>query len=347
MKIVVVAACPFPAGRGSQLLIERMTQGLIQRGHEIEAVVPRFGDPDRPDPFPVRRAGLPQLGRAVDSRPGLTRALDAALLLIETLRTRPDVFLGHNVDGGLLSGLAARLLGVPSVYVRHGAFAEELGLMTRWRGLAQPLGGRAEQAAERLAVTVIELAPHPRARPVSRLEVIPPPADPDERRIEAGDGKTLYYEGNCDPYQNPSWLDAALAAARKVDPEVELLRASGPTQRPPRADLALVPRSLPGGFPMKLLAYQMAGVPAVCVESGAPGMVDGQDGFVVPGSGSPARFAQRVAEALREEAARKQLGERARERALARNDPERVSGLLEAALIRACMERGRRRPYIR
>jgi hypothetical protein len=273
--------------------------------------------------------------------------LDDALLLVETLHTRPDVVLGHNVDGGLVAGLAGRLLGAPSVYVRHSAFAEELGLMTQWPGLSRTLGASAERAAERLAFTVIELAPHPRTRRPARLEVIPPPADPAEAGIEPSDGRRLYYEGNCDPYQNPSWLDAAHAAAQQLDPEVELLRAAGPTQRPRHADLALVPRSLPGGFPMKLLTYQVAGIPAVCVESGAPGMVDGEDAFVVPGSGSPALFARRVVEALQDKTARKELGKRARERALARNDPERVSGLLEAALIRTCMEGGGRRPYIR
>jgi glycosyltransferase involved in cell wall biosynthesis len=98
---------------------------------------------------------------------------------------------------------------------------------------------------------------------------------------------------------------------------------------------------------MKLLAYQMAGIPAVCVESGAPGMVDGEDAFVVPGAGSPELFGERVVDALRDEPARKRLRESARERAVARNDPERVSGLLEAALLRARMEGGRKRPYIR
>ena len=347
MKVMVVAACPFPAGRGSQLLVERTTLGLIRRGHDVEVVVPRFGDRARPDPFPLRRTGLPQLGRGIDSQPGFRRALDDAFLLAEALRHRPDVILGHNVEGGLVADLAARVLGVPSVYVRHSTFAKELAMTARSALLASRIGGRAERWAERLARSVVELTPHPRNGLTPKTEVIPPPLDPAEPRVEPGDGRTLYYEGNRDLYQNPAWLDAAHDAARGFDPRVRLRVGRSPRDRPARADLALVPRSLPGGFPMKLLAYQVAGIPAVCVESGAPGMVDGEDAFVVPGAGSPRAFAQRVLEALADEPARRRVRERARRRALARNDPERVSRLLELVLVRACVEEDRSPPYIR
>ena len=213
--------------------------------------------------------------------------------------------------------------------------------------LASRIGGRAERWAERLARSVVELAPHPRNGLTPKTEVIPPPLDPAEPRVEPGDGRTLYYEGNRDLYQNPAWLDAAHDAARGFDPRVQLRIGRSPRDRPTRADLALVPRSLPGGFPMKLLAYQVAGIPAVCVESGAPGMVDGEDAFVVPGAGSPRAFAQRVLEALADEPARRRVREQARRRALARNDPERVSRLLESVLVRACVEGDRSPPYIR
>jgi glycosyltransferase involved in cell wall biosynthesis len=86
---------------------------------------------------------------------------------------------------------------------------------------------------------------------------------------------------------------------------------------------------------MKLLACQIAGIPAVCVESAAPGLVDGLDAFVVPGRGSPDAFAKRVAEALRDDAARERIRVCARERALARHDPARVAALLDQSLRRA------------
>jgi hypothetical protein len=224
------------------------------------------------------------------------------------LRHRPDVILGHNIEGGLVAGLASRVLRVPAVYVRHSAFAEELGLVTGHAALGGELGAWGERAVRRLAHTTVELAPHTGNGHRSGVTVIAPPADLEERRVDPGDGLTLYYEGNLDSYQNPGWLEGALAAARRLDPGVRLRLASRPSERPPFADLALAPRSLPGGFPMKLLAYQMAGIPAVCVESAAPGLVDGEDAFVVPGRGSPQAFATRVVEALADKAGRERDG---------------------------------------
>jgi glycosyltransferase involved in cell wall biosynthesis len=346
VKILVIAPCPFPASRGSQLLIERTTAGLIGVGHEVEVLAPRFGEAGRGDPFPVLRAGLPRLGRSVESRPELARLIDDAGLLLKTLRHRPDVLLGHNVEGGLIAGLAARLIRVPAVYVRHSAFGEELGLVTR-HAVAMGLGARAEQLAARLCDAVVQLAAHPWRNGATPVEVVPPPADPAERRIEPGDGRTLYYEGNLDRYQNPSWLRTALDRARREDSSVRLLLGSGPDDRPPRADLALVPRSLPGGFPMKLLAYQTAGIPAVCVESGAPGMEDGLDAFVVRGRGSEETFGRRVVEALGNPGARQLVRLRARERALARNDPALVARRLESVLVRTRMAAPGAPSYIR
>lgn len=336
LRILVVAACPFPAGRGSQLLVERTTRALIGRGHRVEVVAHRFGESGRTAPFRVHRAGLPRLGRPIASRPDPYRVVDDALLLAVSLRHRPDVILGHNVEGGLVAGVAGRALGAPAVYFRHSAFGEELAYRGALPWMGRAIGRNAERVAMRLCGHTLQLGSH--ALPSrARAWVLPPPADPDEARVEPADGRTLYYEGNRDPYQNPRWLEVALEAARGVVPGARLIVGRGPADRPRQADLALVPRSLPGGFPMKLLAYQVAGIPAVCVASAAPGLRDGEDAFVVPGRGSPQAFARRVAEAMGDAPGRARLRERARTRALARNDPAEIGRRLEAVLVRVSM----------
>jgi glycosyltransferase involved in cell wall biosynthesis len=330
MRVAVVATCPFPAGRGSPLLVERTCLGLAGRGHDVLLLAPDARESGRPDPLPVRRArGGTQL--CVDAaRPQWARVGSNAALLALALRTRADVVVGHNADGGAIAGLAARARGVPALYVRHSDTGSELAPY----GRAATLAGRAlDGAARHLCTRTIELAAI--ARTLPGLDALPPPADPGEAPVEPGDGATLYYEGNRDPYQNLAWLDVALRAAREVRPDARLLLAAGPRERPARADLALLPRSLAGGFPMKLLAYQVAGIPAVCVEASAPGLVDGEDAFVVPGRGSPEAFARRVAEALADHAGRARLRTLARERALSRHAPEHVAALFEASLHRA------------
>lgn len=264
--------------------------------------------------------------------------LVASLLLAGIPRHgRPDVLIGHNTEGALAAGLVSRALGIPTLYLRHTDFGLELGARGR---LAGAFGRATDSLAATLSTRSIRLGLD------LQSDALPPPGDPDEQPIAPGDGTTLYYEGNEDDYQNPLWLDAAVTAARHTYPDVRLLRSPGPGSRPARADLGLVPRSLPGGFPMKLLAYQLAGLATVCVASGAPGVVDGLDAFVVPGRGSPETFARRVAEALGDPEARGRVAARARERALARCHPARVAERLESVLADLQAAGSARPPYI-
>jgi glycosyltransferase involved in cell wall biosynthesis len=281
----------------------------------------------------VSRAGLPAGGRRVESRLSLRRVIDDALVLAAALRRRPDALIGHNVEGGVIAGLVGRWLGCPVIYVRHSRFSDELAGASRWPEAARALGRIAEGLAERLATRIAVLAPEARADP--RVDWIPPPLDPNERPIRGGDGRTLYYEGNLDPYQNLAWLGSALDRAREKHPAARLVYASSPLERPDCADLALVPRSLGGGFPMKLLAHQISGVPALCTASGAPGMVDGLDAFVLQGEPSPQAFARRAAELLDCPELLRTVRETARARALARNAPAAVAERLEQCLERA------------
>ena len=323
MRVLVIATCPFPAGRGSQLLIERTVICLMERGHAVRVLAPRLRELRRSLSFPVDRAGLRHAPGPVRSAPEPARLLDDALLLGRAAAAGADVVLGHNADGGVIAGLVARMTHAASVYVRHSDTAAEL---SHYGPIARAVGRLLDRSAVGLADRVVELAAVERTD--ERCDAIPPPLDPLEAEVAPGDGLTLYYEGNLDAYQNPAWLQTALSRAT-------------------HADLALLPRALAGGFPMKRLAYQASGIPPVCVASGAPGVEDGRDAFVVPGQGSADAFASRVVEALRDPAAREQIRRQARSRALERHAPRRVGALLEASLERAVQQRRKRRRLLR
>ncbi len=337
MRVLVIATCPFPAGRGSQLLIERTARCLMERGHAVRVLAPRLRELGRSASFPIERAGLRHAPRPVRSAPEPARLLDDALLLRRAAASGADVILGHNADGGVIAGLVARMTQAASVYVRHSDTAAELSY---YGPSAGAVGQLLDRSALGLADRVVELAAVARTHDLA--DAIPPPLDPHEAEVAPADGLTLYYEGNLDAYQNPAWLQAALSRARGLDPGVRLVVAASPADRPAHADLALLPRALAGGFPMKLLTYQACGIPAVCVASGAPGVEDGRDAFVVAGRGSADAFAARVVEALCDPAARQQIRRQARSRALERHAPRRVGALLEASLERAVQARHER-----
>lgn len=82
----------------------------------------------------------------------------------------------------------------------------------------------------------------------------------------------------------------------------------------PHLDLAVIP-SFTEGLPVALLEYYAAGVPVVATAvGGIPEVVeDGRSGYLVP-PGDPAALARRIGDALRDEAALREMGRRGRDR---------------------------------
>ena len=79
-----------------------------------------------------------------------------------------------------------------------------------------------------------------------------------------------------------------------------------------RGDIACSARTITTGFPIKTLNYMAAGLPVVCYESGAAGILDGETGFVVRDNDIEA-FAEALRTLVRDRALRRKMGERARE----------------------------------
>ena len=55
LRVAVVAACPFPARRGTPLRVEHLTAALAERGHRVEVFSYHVADEERLMPFPVTR----------------------------------------------------------------------------------------------------------------------------------------------------------------------------------------------------------------------------------------------------------------------------------------------------
>jgi len=111
MRIALAIAGPYPALRGSQVLVRHLTSGLATRGHEIHVV---------------------SHGALADERPGLhpgrlVRDLALILRLWRCVRREAvEIIHAHNYEAAIAGLLVARLTGRPLVYHGHNALAEEL-----------------------------------------------------------------------------------------------------------------------------------------------------------------------------------------------------------------------------
>jgi glycosyltransferase involved in cell wall biosynthesis len=160
----------------------------------------------------------------------------------------------------------------------------------------------------------------------------------DEVREE---GLRIVYTGNLARFQNIQQLlevirsvclefpDVTLEVITpsNIDPLVDLARSVGVDTnlsvivendfkeiipRLLRADIACSMRTMKSGFPVKNLNYMAAGLPIICYESGAKGIIDGETGFVVKDNDTIA-FTRAASKLLKDKVLRKSMGKKGRE----------------------------------
>ncbi|SFD19010.1 glycosyltransferase family 4 protein [Tropicimonas isoalkanivorans] len=130
-RITVVAACPFPARRGTPIRVERLTDAFQALGNDVELVTYHIGEADYPMDFPIHRTfGRLDKGTLTPGpKPAKLLWYDPSLvrLLRRRLRERtPEVIYAHHFEG-LLVALAARgRRPIPIIYDAHTMLASEL-----------------------------------------------------------------------------------------------------------------------------------------------------------------------------------------------------------------------------
>jgi glycosyltransferase involved in cell wall biosynthesis len=348
MRIALVIAGPYPALRGSQVLVQQLAHGLAARGHDVDLVT--WGEVGGVPPGP-------RAGRVV-------RDLGLLLRLWRRVRRRAiDVIHAHNYEAAVAGLLIARATGRPLVYHGHSALAEELPTYfvrpagRRWAArLGHFLDAQVPRRATFCIAVTEELGALLRRRGVSdaALACIAPagrPADLGAPPAPRPPGACICYAGNLDGYQNLDFLLRAFArvrqrvpgarlvlvthapaVARAVDDGVELVYAATYAEvreRLAAADVAVCPRVERSGFPMKLLNYMAAGKAIVASAGSGKGLVDGVTGRVVA-DGDEAGFADAVVALLGDPALRERLGGAARRAVESHEAWEGVLDRLEA-----------------
>lgn len=353
-RIAMVAACPYPAPQGSQVLLQGTAVALRDRGHEVHLVVYGHGSGTDDSGLKVHRSIRFSGVARIAAGPYPTKPLlDLALVntLRHVLRTQTfDVIHAHNYEGLLVSLMARARL--PIVYHAHNAMADELPHF--WKHAA-PFGRWLDRTFPRRADVII--APHQRLADYlgecgcerARIHVIPPSIDARLFKVSPCSDAIppVLYTGNLDPYQNLGLLFQSMALVRKRIPQARLQVATAQHGQIPNAEMipapdfdALLrilaqdsvvacPRVSWSGYPIKLLNAMAAGKAIVACENAAYPLEHEKSGIIVPNNDAEA-FSEALIRLLQDSQLRERLGTNAREAALAHHAPEPMAYAIEA-----------------
>lgn len=294
MRVLHVAALPFPSPQGTQALLRAMLLAHADAGHDAHLLC--YPGPPIEAPYRVHRCAAE---RPVSQRSGPSLAklgLDGALAvalpkLVRALR--PDLIIAHHVEAAAIAWSTR----TPAWFYAHTDLGAELPtyFAQRWSLPLRVAGGQLDAFLARrmptLAVSPLLAAKLGCGAPALPWS-IPAPITAAERAgarahfAFSGTQRVALYAGNLDGYQG---LDALADAVRRRPSLRWLIATQSPIRDFARAnrdllsrvrfaplhdeaarrrahaacDLALVPRAIPGGVPIKLFDALARGVPAV------------------------------------------------------------------------------------
>jgi glycosyltransferase involved in cell wall biosynthesis len=239
LRIAVVAACPFPAPRGTPLRIERLAAALGARGHQIDVLTYHLGADCPGQSFAVHRIAHVSAYQRTAPGPSWRKLLQidpmlAAKVAARCRVERYDIIHAHHVEGLLTALPASRQFKIPLVYDVHTLLKTELPYYEVGLGpqLLRGIGGFTDRWLPRLADHIVSVSPtiteclrrDARIRS-DRIDTIPNGVESlffDAEREAAGDAPSLVYAGNLARYQGIEFLLRAFAHGRGRRPDLRL-----------------------------------------------------------------------------------------------------------------------------
>lgn len=132
LRILMLAACPFPWPRGTPIRIQRLAEALTLQGHRVDVLTYHLGRTADSLPFQVHRIARVAHYRRVSPGPSLTKLLllNPMLLRLSLKMAKSadyDIIHAHHIEG-VMTALAARACGLrlPIVYDAHTLAGSEL-----------------------------------------------------------------------------------------------------------------------------------------------------------------------------------------------------------------------------
>jgi len=127
----MVAACPFPYGRGTPIRIFRMAEALSDRGHHVNVIAYHLGNSINNLPFKIHRILNVRTYKKYSPGPNYQKliVLDSLLtlkLLKYLKENRTDIIHAHNYEGLLISLIIRTRINIPVIYDAHTLLESEL-----------------------------------------------------------------------------------------------------------------------------------------------------------------------------------------------------------------------------
>jgi glycosyltransferase involved in cell wall biosynthesis len=243
MRVLMVAACPFPAGRGTPLRIQRLAEALTLRGQQVQLVAYHITDGSGAFPHPVERIFNRAVSRRLPPGPTLAKLLlyDPALAVrvARILDRQPaDIIHAHHCEGLLASAYGGWRYRVPLVFDAHTLLASELpsyriGLGQR---VSRHFGGWLDGLLPRLADHTLAVTDDIRRCLITQHGINPNSVSVAMNGVElerfdvaaaahpheSAGARRLIYTGTLAPYQGIDLLLHAFAIVRRTQPEIRL-----------------------------------------------------------------------------------------------------------------------------
>ncbi|MEP2602559.1 MAG: glycosyltransferase family 4 protein, partial [Paraglaciecola sp.] len=130
-KVVMVAACPFPANHGSPASIREMSEALVDLGHEVHILTYPIKE-DIPVNGPkIHRVWFPFLNKKkVTVGPALEKFVYDPLMILKLIwliwKYKIDVIHAHNYEGALIGWFAKVVTRRPMLYNAVNNMVDEL-----------------------------------------------------------------------------------------------------------------------------------------------------------------------------------------------------------------------------
>jgi len=349
MRLALVGAFAFPLPQGSQLFARDQARALVAEGAEVTLFCYGSGSGPAPPEVPLVRIPRALTPRRVRAGPSPGKPLaDAALAaaLARAQRASPfDVAIAHNAEAALAALCARAVTGLPVLYVAHTLLELELAsyapaalrpvLNRIGRGLDRALAARVDgvlalssEAAKRLGREARgPLAVIPPGRDAA---VAPEPAEIARTCARFGlePGRFVLYSGNLDAYQELADLAQAARRLTRLAVVVATHAERGVAPAPLRvlrlataeagralafgAAVAVLPRRIPGGFPIKLLNYMEAGRAIVAHARVADALEHDHSAWLLAPGATPADLADAIGALASDPARAARLGRGAR-----------------------------------